>query len=173
MPETLNHLLQVCYVTHTSRIKRHDAVVKLVARELDNKQFSVFAERLYQTPVGALKPDIVAFREDKIVVVDVQVINDQFNLEEAHFNKVSKYDAPLRDILAPQRSGNIVFTSLILNWRGCISRNSVDSLLNNHLINPSCLKLFSTQTLLGGSMAWTVFSKMTARTPSSVRTGVG
>lgn len=170
--ETLNHVLQVCHATHFFRIARHDAILRLLTREFDNRGFSCFIEPVYRVPAGTFKPDLVAYSSSQVVVVDVQIINDQFNLEEAHFTKVAKYDSVLRDLLEPQRPLGVSFSSLTLNWRGCVSLNSAVELSRLGLSN-RFYKLVSSQTLIGGVRSWRLHQRMTARRPAEVRKGIG
>lgn len=58
--ETLNHVLQHCHRTHGQRIKRHDAVVKYIARGCQRSGYEVHQEPHYNKEIGLRKPDIVA-----------------------------------------------------------------------------------------------------------------
>ncbi len=115
--ETLNHISQVCWSTHKTRIKRHDAISNYLCRSAAQRGFTPHVEEKFQTPSGNLKPDLGLYREDRVVVVDTQVINDQFPLQLAHKNKVDKYDAPLRPLLFGLRAKGPYFTSFTISWR--------------------------------------------------------
>lgn len=78
-PETLNHVVQQCYSTHGMRIHRHDTLTNYLARSLVQKGFTVHREQLFQLPSCAkLKPDTMAYSVDQVLVIDTQVINDQY-----------------------------------------------------------------------------------------------
>ncbi|GBL74729.1 Retrovirus-related Pol polyprotein from type-2 retrotransposable element R2DM [Araneus ventricosus] len=90
-PETLNHIIQSCYSTHGARINRHNNIAKYLARIIGDRGATVHEEPHFQTETaGRLKPDLVIYTADRVVVVDVQVINDQYPLGLAHINKIEK-----------------------------------------------------------------------------------
>lgn len=101
--ETLNHILQSCYSTHTARVKRHDAIVNYVHRVVQDRGMSVHKELQFRVGESTLKPDLVVYNQDR-VVVDVQIVNDQFPLEPAYCNKIKKY-LPFNDQLAGLQPG--------------------------------------------------------------------
>lgn len=68
-----------------------------------------------------LKPDLVAFRHNKVVVIDTLVISDQYHLETVHDNKIIKY-MPFTPILRYLRAGGVETTSLTMNWHGVVSK---------------------------------------------------
>lgn len=55
----------------------------------------------------SLKPDLVVYSNERTVVIDAQIENDQFLLSTAHANKVSKYEV-LSDQLASLRLGGYI-----------------------------------------------------------------
>ncbi|GBN89420.1 Retrovirus-related Pol polyprotein from type-2 retrotransposable element R2DM [Araneus ventricosus] len=69
-PETLNHMLQVCYSTHTPRVTRHKIVVYL-QRGAEERGFTVNKEPQFETSVGLLKHNLVLYRPDSTTVLDV------------------------------------------------------------------------------------------------------
>ncbi|GBL83244.1 Retrovirus-related Pol polyprotein from type-2 retrotransposable element R2DM [Araneus ventricosus] len=99
-PETLNHIIQSCYATHGARINRHNNIAKYLARIIGDRGAKVHEEPHFQTETaGLLKPDLVIYTADGVVVVDVQIINDQYPLGLAHMNKIEKYKEHLRPLL--------------------------------------------------------------------------
>ena len=116
-PDTLNHILQVCPSTHLWRIKRHDSVKNYLIRSLSQKGFSVHKEPRFNTSSGLYKPGIVVYSQNRIIVIDVQVVNDQNSLSHAHELKSNKYKIPLTPLLAGLRPAGVLFTSLTANWR--------------------------------------------------------
>ena len=160
-PETLNHILQQCHSTHFARIKRHDDLVSYIARALDQKGFSVQREKEFLVNGSTLKPDLVAFSPTASILVDAQVINDQFSLEAAHENKIKKYE-PLRPLISPLRSTPLLLTSFTINWRGVISSSSFHTLSRFHLLNSSDFLFLSLRTLAWARRIWKQHHRMTS-----------
>ena len=82
--ETLHHVIQVCFRSHLTRVQRHDAVSRYVATKLRGKGYVVQKEPRIQTEDGLRKPDIVAYKEPTALVVDAQVVGEQFDLRRDH-----------------------------------------------------------------------------------------
>lgn len=120
LPETLNHISQQCYSTHGLRIQRHEALFKYVSRSFEQRGYSVRSGAVFKVNNVKLKPDIIAYSQEHVVVIDAHVINDQFSLENVHAKKSNKYTS-LTDQLGPLRPGGVRFTSLAFNWRGAAS----------------------------------------------------
>lgn len=77
--EALNHILQKCYATHRLRINRHDQLCNYLSRSLLQRGYSVQQEPVLESPDGSkLKPDLVASSTNHTVLIDFQVVNDQF-----------------------------------------------------------------------------------------------
>ena len=60
MPETSNHVLQVCPRTHGMRIARHNSILTYIGRNLRRQWFTVYDESHITISEGLRKPDIVA-----------------------------------------------------------------------------------------------------------------
>lgn len=73
--ETLNHVLQQCHHTHFGCIKYHEAVFDYIQRVVQDQK---------------LIPDLVIYCQNRVEVVDAQIVNEKFPLETAHLNKVKK-----------------------------------------------------------------------------------
>ena len=104
-------------------------------------------------------------------MIDVQVVNDQISLENAHLRKVEKY-RPLHDQLNGLRPGGVLFTSFNCNWRGAVSKSSFKDLYNFHLLSKSDFKVLSSRTLIGGMACFRDFQNMT-HTKRAVKSGIG
>lgn len=171
--ETLNHVLQQCHRTHGPRIKRHDALVIYAVRALEAKNYEVHVEPKLTTQLGVRKPDIIATKENFAIVIDAQVINDQYSPEEAHRNKIRYYQNIEEDIKNWSNKRNIIFTSITLSWRGIWSKQSAESLLQLRVIKKKDLKVLATRAIVGGLCAFYQFNKTTAvKEMTSKRTGV-
>ncbi|KYB24639.1 hypothetical protein TcasGA2_TC034965 [Tribolium castaneum] len=79
--ESISHVLQMCPLTHADRIRRHDEVVKKVARH------SPYA-------VGRWKSSHTFAVGGAIVIADVQVSWDSKSLTVPYERKRAKYDVP-------------------------------------------------------------------------------
>lgn len=110
-----------------------------------------------------LKPDLVIYNPDRLVLVDVQVINDQFSFEEAHKNKVSEYQC-LRDrfmsfVLRPV---GFQCSTLTVNWRGVFAEPSCKELVDLGVIKKDDIKILASRTFIGAIHIHRVFQYMTS-----------
>lgn len=170
--ETLNHVLQHCHRTHAARIKRHDAIVKYLARKIPRGGYQVFQEPRYDTEIGLRKPDLVAVLGETAVVVDAQVVSEQTMLTNAHERKKRYYSEPAVVEKIKQTHGvrRVITTSATLSWRGIWSPESARELLDIGYIRKSELKILSTRALIGGLAAFKMFN---ATTSVEFRRGIG
>ncbi|GBM11033.1 Retrovirus-related Pol polyprotein from type-2 retrotransposable element R2DM [Araneus ventricosus] len=170
-PETLNHIIQSCYATHGARINRHNNIAKYLARIIGDRGATVHEEPHFQTETaGLLKPDLVIYTADRVVVVDVQVINDQYPLGLAHINKIEKYKEHLRPLLEGLRPEYHV-TSFTMNWRGVLAEPTIHHMTGWGYIRIKDIKILSIRALMGATIAWNMFSNMTSR--KRLKKGVG
>lgn len=160
-PETMNHMLQVCYATHGLRVRRHNDICSYVKRSLEQKGLTVHFEPQFKYNDLVLKPDLVAYSNNNVFILDIQIINDQFNLRVAHMNKVTKYEV-LRPQLDPLRPGGAVFMSLTVNWRGVFSVESFRLLTACHLLRPPDFRVLAARVLRWGFRLWHVHQHMTS-----------
>ena len=127
--ETLGHILQVCPRTWGSRVARHDRVVSLVAACLRKKGFEVRVEPSIPTPEGWRRPDLILSRNGDVVVCDVTIVSDNANLTSVHEQKVQYYNrSTVREWVRNNIPActSISFTSVSLNWRGVMAKESFD-----------------------------------------------
>lgn len=162
--ETLNHVLQFCHRTHDSRLKRHDAVVSYIRKGLEKKGYAVSEEPEYLIEDRKYKPDLVATKEGRTVVVDAQVLGDQRDMRLAHEDKIRKYGGvpALRRKIREATSAELIkFTSVTLNWRGLWSKDSVGDLLQEGIIMQKDVKTISSRVLIGALSGWRMFNRRT------------
>lgn len=74
MWETLNHVLQVCDITHDTRCAHHNCVMRLGEKILKKKNPSIWMEPVIPTTCTFIKPDLVMESTDKVLVMDVSVV---------------------------------------------------------------------------------------------------
>lgn len=122
--ETLNHILQGCFSTHFSRIKRHDDIVKYVKRIAQDRGFTVHQEPQFKIDERTLKPDLVLHTTDRVHALDVQVVNDQYPLQRAHEQKYDKYRCLSSQLDGLRPGGGFRCDTLTLNWRGVVAGSS-------------------------------------------------
>ncbi|KAF8789432.1 Retrovirus-related Pol polyprotein type-2 like protein [Argiope bruennichi] len=156
-PETLSHIIQTCYSTHGARIQRHDAICKYLARVFGDRGCAVHEEPHFQTSLGVQKPDLVVYTPERVLVLDVQGINEQYPLELAHDTKVQKYHSSLRPHLEVLRP-NYKVLSLTANWRGALYEPSIRHLTGWGYLRAKDYKILSTRVLLGAKSAGICFS---------------
>ena len=93
-PEALSHILQSCPRTHASCIARHDKIVDLVISSVEKIGYGIRREPAIPTPAGIRKPDLVLVRGDNLTILDVTIVADNADLENAHHSKQVYYDIP-------------------------------------------------------------------------------
>ncbi|KAG8177071.1 hypothetical protein JTE90_015723 [Oedothorax gibbosus] len=167
-PETLNHVLQNCYASDKLRIIRHDRLVEYIHRGAQQRKFSLHMEPEFSLPVGKLKPDLVLYKDDRAIVVDAQVINNQYPLEKASQEKIKKYTPLIKHQLKDTKATILSFT---INWRGVICKSSADSLVKKGVIAKRDLKILAVRTLEGRVARHRVHQKM--MTSKRVKKGEG
>ncbi|KAK8767523.1 hypothetical protein V5799_005693 [Amblyomma americanum] len=90
--EVLGHVLQRCKRTNHARLRRHDVMVHYLARSLKEKDWNVREVPVFFTSFGRQIPDLVLKREGQAVILDVQVVGQRVDLEDAHAAKRAKYN---------------------------------------------------------------------------------
>ncbi|GBN95224.1 Retrovirus-related Pol polyprotein from type-2 retrotransposable element R2DM [Araneus ventricosus] len=164
--ETLNHVSQACPRTYGKRIQRHEAVVNYLKRACENRGFEVTAEPLYKTSVGNRKPDLLAKKNGKILVIDAQVVGDAVDLERANNTKIYYRDNVELDqqIQAQHGSPDISYLGATLNLRGVWSAKSVFDLVDKFkVLSRTDVPVVSTRVLIGTFASFTMFNRSTAR----------
>lgn len=159
-PETLNHILQQCHKTHFARIQRHNALMNYIQNLNHNRNNTVHKEPTFTVNNKKLKPDLVINSVDRVVLVDIECINDQFSLELAHANKVEKYRC-LQDQIQGLRPGGFQCSTLTVNWRGVVAGSSYKELVALQILKKSDFKIISSRVILGGVMAHGIHQRMT------------
>ncbi|GBN73446.1 Retrovirus-related Pol polyprotein from type-2 retrotransposable element R2DM, partial [Araneus ventricosus] len=130
--ETLNHISQACPRTHGKRISRHNAVANYIKRALENRGHEVYLVPLYNTSLGYRKPDLVAKKNSKILVIDTQIVGESVDLKRANDRKISYYrdNHELdRAIEIQHQAVEINYIGATLNLRGVWSEKSATDLV--------------------------------------------
>ena len=164
-PCSLGHILQSCPVTHDIRIRRHDALLDILERDIraiDSCEI-LAREPTLRTPEGVRKPDLVIDRGTDTFVVDVQVTSD-LDMATAHDIKCERYRTEgVEHAISNQLRGGrplerYICTSLTVNWRGCVSPESVRDLM---LLGIPKWKTsgYSQRAVVGSFTTYTVFRR--------------
>lgn len=151
--ETTNHILQKCYRTYGRRIARHNSVVNSIKLGLERRGCVVHVEPSLQCESGLNKPDLVALRQNRIYVIDAQVVTDGHSIDDAHTRKVERYDRQDVRTELRRRFGEacgIEFHSATLNWRGIWSSQSVKRLIAKDLLTTGDSNIISVRVVRGG-----------------------
>lgn len=180
VPETNNHILQVCHKTNGIRIKRHNAISNYIARNLSNQGYRVENEPTFTTSEGVRKPDVIATLGDTSFIVDTQIVGEQTDLEHINRNKINYYKnnpTLINEIKNKYGSGTVLTYAATLNWRGVWAKTSAEDLLERGIIRRKDLPVMSSRVLIGSIAAWNIFNKSTStkrsRNEGRPRQGVG
>jgi hypothetical protein len=164
-PETQYHIIQTCQRTHEARINRHNAVVKLVAKELRRLGYEVTVEPYIRTSIGVMRPDIVAKKDGVIYVIDPTITTNASNPDDAHRKKVAKYNNPelIWELTRMNDVGNFEFSfgSLAFTYTGLMSKLS-NKYMRALGISRGVLKKCTLAVLQGSVKAFRMFKRSTA-----------
>lgn len=165
VPETTYHTIQGCHRTHGGRIERHNALVNATAKKLSSIGYKVEIEKQYRTNEGVRKPDITAKRDNKVIILDAQVVAAHRNLDESHKLKRDKYK--MNNSLISLVSGyhnvprsSVDVSTITISWRGIWSGASSQELRALGL-NTSFQTSLTTRVLQGSHTNFNRFNKMT------------
>lgn len=86
--ESLGHITQNCFCTHSARIKRHDSLVQYAPGHLKEKGWEVLVEPECHTATQKYVPDLVIAGGSQMTVVDTQVVGTYSTPDAAHERKV-------------------------------------------------------------------------------------
>ena len=130
---TLAHILQTCPRTWGPRIARHDSLVAYMTGRLIELNFSVEEEETVRTEEGVRKPDIVARKGARAIVIDAQVVSDGHPLDHANAEKVNYYNKEAVKSAVAQKEQRPVrqveVKAATISWRGIWSKTSAKELL--------------------------------------------
>lgn len=144
------------------RIRRHDAAVSYVCRALETRGYEVRVEPRIEIGAKVRKPDVISKLGTTAVVIDGQIINDQYDLDTAHRNKI-KYYTNLEDtIMNMFNVQTVIFTSCTLSWRCVWSFKSAENLVEFGIIRKRNIKVLSSRAVIGGLAIYHAFMRSTA-----------
>lgn len=121
--ETLVHILQTCPLTQGMRCRRHNNVCRKVSEKLRSKGFQVFSEQGLPSPglqTNISRPDIIAIRSDKALVLDVTCVfeSNLNSLQDAYRRKVDRYKPLAETVKQKYKVHDVTFHGLCVGSRG-------------------------------------------------------
>jgi hypothetical protein len=147
VPETLNHILQSCAVTHDVRCARHNRIVRLIEQKMKNSVDEILVEPIVRIPGTYLKPDIVVCKGKVIFVLDVTVVAGG-RVESSWNEKVLKYstvscELGIRAMFPHLTDVTIIHAPVVITNRGLLYTKSASVLrklcLHNFDLSDICL----------------------------------
>ncbi|MES9975178.1 MAG: reverse transcriptase family protein [Candidatus Thiodiazotropha sp.] len=132
LPETLNHILQTCAVTHDARCSRHNRIVRLIEKKVGNSVDEILVEPIVRIPGTYLKPDVVVRTGGIVRVFDVTVVAGG-RVEQSWQEKVSKYgtincEAGIKSLFPTENNVSITHTPVVVTNRGLLYHKSATGL---------------------------------------------
>jgi len=87
---------------------------------IKNKEWTVLKEHAIPTTAGIRRPDLTAYEDNNAVLIDLTVVSDIGNLEDAHKRKVDYYNnSEIRNWITSRTScENVDFGPYVTSWRG-------------------------------------------------------
>lgn len=159
-PETTYHTIQVCYRSKGMRMERHNRAVDLLEKGLQKRGFQVAKEkRIATTGAGAKQPDLIAVKDGRATVIDVQVVNGQ-GVDAAHVGKMWKYRGIPGfdgDVRTKYGVSEVVHMPCTITYRGAWAERSVAGLVELG-VSAKTLHMVVTSVLRGSWMCWRLFN---------------
>ena len=163
--ESLGHILQSCSRTHNHRLARHNRIRDILASRVRKKDWSILKEQAIPTSAGIRRPDLIFFKDNLALVVDVTIVADTANMFEPYEHKVRYYKTTEITNWIKQETGctDIEYGALVINWRGAICKNSYDLLDTYWKFPGDFYSLLSAITCTYGYYSWRHFKTSTYR----------
>ena len=123
---SLAHISQSCVRTHRLRCERHNSVVEFIVSRAIAMRHNAIQEPVIPTRAGRRKPDLVAEVDGSVLVVDVTIVSDQWNLNRPFQEKVDYYNTDdVKAWVAASYPGKpCEFGAVVFNWRGALNLKS-------------------------------------------------
>ncbi|KFR07483.1 hypothetical protein N306_14973, partial [Opisthocomus hoazin] len=119
--ESCSRIIGYCPAVQDARIKRHNYLCELLANEEKKKEWVIFQEPLLRDDNNELyKPDLVFFKGDQALVVDITVRYESkpTSLADAATEKVKKYQHLRNQVQELTNTTNIKFMGFPLGAHG-------------------------------------------------------
>ena len=126
--ETLGHILGLCTHTKNKRIKRHDEICDLIAKNV-SKEYVIFREPEVEVNGDRRKPDMVIKDHDKVYVVDVTVrYENNDSLNKAYKEKENKYKETAEIMRRDLKAKESRVLPVVIGSRGAVPRATIENL---------------------------------------------
>ena len=131
---------------------RHNNIVKFIGSKLRSLNFQVDVEPRLTTTIGLRIPDIIAKKEDRAYIMDVQVVADSNvrDIEALNNIKMDKYNiAPVKHKIREIYEGEPEVAAITLNWLGNFNPSSKNFLMRRG-IRSNNIELIRVKAVQGG-----------------------
>lgn len=166
--ETAAHAVQVCPVTSTARVGRHNHACQLLASYAVKKEWQVWAEPNFRLGGRGFKPDLVIRNRTGTYILEFSVCTGggTRQVERVSQQKVEKYAGALMAGAVAGLTGcspqHVKVLAATITWKGVWDPASVKGLTKigypRFLIN-----WVTTGVLAGSGMIWSAFMRETRR----------
>jgi hypothetical protein len=150
--------------THRLRCERHNSVLEFIVNRAIAMRHDVVREPVIPTRAGRRKPDLVALVDGSVLVVDVTIVSDQWNLNTPFTEKVDYYNTDdIKAWLAASYPGKTCeFGAVVFNWRGALNLKS-SALLRRLGVSARDETLLSCRVLTFTANMFKAFTRSTVR----------
>ena len=80
VPESINHVLQYCFIISVLKTVRHKALLRNLSGVLQRKGYEVDWEPQMRTTEGLRKQDLVATMGHLALVIDAHIVSDKIDM---------------------------------------------------------------------------------------------
>ena len=138
-----------------------------IKKMLEYHNWTVLVEPKIRTPNSEtlfVKPDLLAWKEERSVVLDVAVCSDDLAPDIAHEQKVHKYSnvPQIAQYFREMGKEPPYFSAFAVNWRGVVSPKSAAD-LRSFGVRKWDIRLLSVATVEQGTVMHRLFQQSTAR----------
>ena len=118
--DCLNHIMQTYRFNYNNIIHRHNYVKYLLITLLNKYKFTTILEPHIRTQLGLRKPDLLAYRNDIVYIIDTQISTDTIDTDTNYRHKTDYYNKPEILSYAKQLTGakQAKLSTSCWNWRG-------------------------------------------------------
>ena len=118
--DCLNHIMQTCRFNYNNIIHRHNYVNALLITLLNKYTFTTILEPHIRTQLGLHKPDLLAYRNYIVYIIDTQISTDTIDTDTNYRHKTDYYNKPEILSYAKQLTGakQAKLSASCWNWRG-------------------------------------------------------
>lgn len=133
LTETNFHAIMQCDVSQGARIRRHNEIVAILAKDFIRRGWTVILERVFYTSYSRKIPDMICIDDNEqiIYVIDPTVVADLpvKSLSKAYRLKVAKYTTDVgfeieSTLLSEYPGYRIEVGALVISYQGIVEGNS-------------------------------------------------